>query len=740
MPARIRSLACIGTAVLLAVAAWLRLERDAPGDSPSLPSAPVRALEEPSFGVHVMNAAADIGDAATGAEAHQEKPKDPPAPAQVLARRGRGPAGRVHHGLFSSVQVNLDEFGQDIVGDAGNEPSIAVDPTNPDRMAIGWRQFDSTTSNFRTAGVAYSSDGGDTWTPGVLEPGVFRSDPVLAVDGMGQFYYSSLTCVDFPTCAALGVHIFKSTDGGVTWPTVTDSYGGDKQWFTIDERTAGMGAGHIYQYWTATQSCCPPNNFSRSIDAGASFEPPIALANPPGIKWGTLDVAADGTLFLIGSTQNVAQHVVMRSQLARNPSFSPFFELVQTISLGGHTVGLAGIGSPNPVGLLGQSWIGAEPTNPQIVYALASVRAPGDDPLDVFFVRSVDGGQSWSAPVDVAGNAGDGTWQWFGMMSVSPGGRIDAVWNDTRDTPGQVNWSRLYYAYSIDGGTNWSDPASLTPTFNTHLGFPQESKIGDYYHMVSLGDAVHVAYAATYLGGQDVYYLKIPISDDPMPVEELGPEPNGVVKNRFISFVLPTAEEPQEFAIRVRLESLHHPATPPTAPDFSASEGQYRYVRLFRNGNDQPLFSCPDSLSQGSLYNCAYLDCEPEYRDWSAEFGGQVLHVTGRSVVPSSTYSVALVPTICQGTEGNCSFATDDLSASTGLWGDVIPGVLNVIDVANVVDKVADKPAARPEQQIWLRGQNPVPHTGAINVIDAGLATDSLKGFPYPYSGPESCP
>ena len=45
-----------------------------------------------------------------------------------------------------SVQVNVDASGLNIVGDAANEPSIAVDPTDPNKMAIGWRQFDSISS------------------------------------------------------------------------------------------------------------------------------------------------------------------------------------------------------------------------------------------------------------------------------------------------------------------------------------------------------------------------------------------------------------------------------------------------------------------------------------------------------------------------------------------------------------------------------------------------------------------
>ena len=40
-------------------------------------------------------------------------------------------------------------------------------------MVVGWRQFDSVSSNFRQAGYGYTGDGGSTWTfPGVFDSGV----------------------------------------------------------------------------------------------------------------------------------------------------------------------------------------------------------------------------------------------------------------------------------------------------------------------------------------------------------------------------------------------------------------------------------------------------------------------------------------------------------------------------------------------------------------------------------------
>ena len=64
------------------------------------------------------------------------------------------------YGVFISYQVNVDANGNNIVGDAANECSISVDPTNSNKMAIGWRQFDSVLSNFRQGGWGYTTDAG----------------------------------------------------------------------------------------------------------------------------------------------------------------------------------------------------------------------------------------------------------------------------------------------------------------------------------------------------------------------------------------------------------------------------------------------------------------------------------------------------------------------------------------------------------------------------------------------------
>src|SRR6266403_1615345 len=171
-----------------------------------------------------------------------EKYDNPPA---YIYRLESSPRMVSPHGVFISYQANVDANGQNIIGDAANECSISVDPTDPTKMAIGWRQFNDVNSNFRQGGWGYTTDGGVTWTfPGFLENNVFRIDPVLDSNDTGTFFYLSLRETFFDD-------IWRSTDGGGSWTRSTfgDVSGGDKEWFTID-RTNGTGHGFQYQAWS----------------------------------------------------------------------------------------------------------------------------------------------------------------------------------------------------------------------------------------------------------------------------------------------------------------------------------------------------------------------------------------------------------------------------------------------------------------------------------------------------------
>ena len=299
--------------------------------------------------------------------------------------------------------------------------------------------------------------------------------------------------------------VFISDDGGITWDNGTFAQGGDKQWMTID-KSSGTGSGNIYAFWNTSYSICEPDFFTRSTDGGYSFEDCVSIPDWP--YWGTNVVSADGILYTCGASWG-GDFTVAKSSTAQNPGQTVSWDFSTYVDLDGEVVGFGGYGCPNPSGLLGQASISVDssggPTHGN-VYILCSVdRFSTSDPLDVMFARSTDGGVTWSSPVRVNDDQGNNAWQWFGTMSVAPDGRIDAVWLDTRDFPGSV-YSTLYYAYSVDAGDTWCDNIPLSEFFDPHVGWPQQDKMGDYFHMFSDESGAHLAWAATFNGEQDVYY------------------------------------------------------------------------------------------------------------------------------------------------------------------------------------------------------------------------------------------
>ena len=200
-----------------------------------------------------------------------EKMQDPPV---FIFATGASPAMTAVFGAFTTYQVNVDANGQNITGDAANEPSISVDPTNSNKMAIGWRQFNSVASNFRQAGWGYTTNGGVRWTfPGVLENNVFRSDPVLASDNTGRFFYLSLLQNFFDD-------MWRSLDSGQSWTKLAPATGGDKQWFTIDN-TNSIGHGFQYQWWSTAGNNYNGRQFTRSTDGGFTWLNPVNIPNSP---------------------------------------------------------------------------------------------------------------------------------------------------------------------------------------------------------------------------------------------------------------------------------------------------------------------------------------------------------------------------------------------------------------------------------------------------------------------------
>lgn len=455
-----------------------------------------------AFGLGSMSLLA-VPVSATPSEEYMEKELgsvDPPMP-QAFPTFSN--AHRQFNGPFVIRQVNVNSSGLNIVNDAANEPSITVNPANPNQIVIGWRQFDNKTSNFRQAGYGFSADGGVTWTASKLTPGLFRSDPVLAASSTGIIHYNSLQNTFYSDQ-------FLSSTGGSTWGSANFATGGDKQWMVVDPANPSA----VYQAWSRAGNNYSGRQFSRSLNGGITWADPVNIPSQP--YWGTLDTDALGRVYL-GGSDGGSTMILARSSNASNSGQTPTFALVTNPNMGGQIDAFATV---NPGGLSGQMSVCVDKSNGSTrnnVYMLSTLNTGTSNSLDVMFVRSQDGGSTWSTAKRVNDDpTGTGRQQWFGALACAPNGRLDAVWLDTRNDPTSNIRSALYRSYSLDGGLTWSANEKVTETFDPRVGYPNQNKIGDYLGVVSTATGAHVAFPGTFNNEQDVYYVFL--DAPPIPV------------------------------------------------------------------------------------------------------------------------------------------------------------------------------------------------------------------------------
>ena len=221
----------------------------------------------------------------------------------------------------------------------------------------------------------------------------------------------------------------------------------------------------------------------------------------------------NGNLFVGG--EGSSQFFCVRSSNAQIATQTPRFDQSTAVNMGG----FLGFGGINPAGLTGMVFLAIDrsggPTNNNI-YMLASVVPNGRSTTDVMFVRSTDGGLTFSAPKKINDDPiNPSKWHWFGTFSVAPNGRLDAVWHDSRNAANNTD-SQLFYSWSTDAGVTWAPNVAVSNSFNPFEGYPNQSKIGDYITIVSDNTGADVAYSATFnfnaSRGQheeDVYYVRV---------------------------------------------------------------------------------------------------------------------------------------------------------------------------------------------------------------------------------------
>jgi len=295
-------------------------------------------------------------------------------------------------------------------------PMLAVDPTDSNKVYVGWRQGIRNVQakeNLKTA-VAATSDGGRTFAPPVVLSDERGGDyPGLAVDATGRVhavYWTRtgtfpLLANDAPVPVKPIVYV-QSIDGGKTWSKPVDIDPGNQSTFRPPILAADPKSSNLYMTW---------HSHPEANNTGAAFQGNLDIffrgSSDGGKSWGDRRVLNDDT--------NKANQ------------FEPGLSVA-------------------PNGRVDVAWFDFRnsPTAPAVARGQDDERGFSDN----FYTSSSDGGRTWTKNVQVNDRSSDrsiGVWSngfssRFNMGVASRNDSVYFAWQDSRNGSRETQSEDVY--------------------------------------------------------------------------------------------------------------------------------------------------------------------------------------------------------------------------------------------------------------------------------------------------------
>lgn len=438
-------------------------------------------------------------------------------------------------------------------------PAMAVDPTNPRTVAIAEGDVYS-----GACSVHISRDWGLSWdavpppdAAGESRRCAFQNfgpivDVAFGPDGTLYYAFNSYDPVDHQS----RVHLARSTNLGATWDTTVvpgierDVDNGEMGIDAIpsiavdpnDPERVHVGWGSNWGSWTLREAVLQGQLYywdvvqrpyvASSNDGGLTFGEPVHVGE--GLRLAPdVEGAKPPPQVVVGNAGEVYAFFGVYSRAGtredREGEAPPASIYLATSTDGGATYTNKAIYTqPAPTESSAWTWVprAAIDRSNGNLYVVWEEMSYAGEPVMMAVIRSTDGGETWSSPVQVNDHVPDRQWNYpeaFPNIAVASSGRVDVVWYDWRDDPTYDETAEdpsnafqdVYYSYSTDGGQTWAPNERVSDrSIDRRVGPYDIGGIRGPLAVAALDTGAYVAWdetrAATEVDqNQDIYFARV---------------------------------------------------------------------------------------------------------------------------------------------------------------------------------------------------------------------------------------
>jgi BNR/Asp-box repeat protein len=394
-----------------------------------------------------------------------------------------------------------------------SETFTAANPDNPNEIVVAYNDSRGAASNpFSFSGASVSTDGGNTFTRLTLPNG---QGPFPNTVGDPVILFNRPTGTWFTIwldggCGGQGLGGFKSTDPSdpTSWThfCVHNGSSDDRNSGWVDNNPSSPYYGRMYVSF---------NDFNRA--GGALF---VRYSTDNGVTWSNERQITTGFVRDVQITGDAMTHnVILAGMDEMGGGLGNRVNKIYRSTDGGATwtnsysgPSFAGPGSTTclsnsyfacmftgPAFWRHMGWGQPAAFNGVVSYVYDARNTSTGDPANVFYIRSTDGGATFSAPLQLNTDTTTKR-QWQPNISAAEDGSLLAVWYDEREATApcvkgnpSVPCYRMYARKSLDNGATWSADMPFSDVVSPLPGQSDPNIVteyaGDYDYSYQVGNS-----------------------------------------------------------------------------------------------------------------------------------------------------------------------------------------------------------------------------------------------------------